>query len=249
MWTHFVRGPVNVLGNRLARDYVRIWNSSTHPSRPSQVPRIVQLKPRIDRMPKFRWLNRRVNILAGYILFCLESCIAYLQHWLLSHALEMRIITLHLSTAPAGDRSTALHFIGHHGFFFWMNGMDTGGRCKYEGSDSVKSTKMCRKKSIGQYRNAGGMVYNLIRCMYVTSTRLEGTWVDDANAICLFQFNLRHALPDGRSKEASRPTISAMRQCPQCRSHAGRILREAHHTQLHHSTVILCGAYIGDGYS
>jgi len=30
----------------------------THPSKPSQVPRIVQLKPRIERMPKFRWGDR-----------------------------------------------------------------------------------------------------------------------------------------------------------------------------------------------
>jgi hypothetical protein len=46
----------------------------------------------------------------------IEGYVAYLKDWLLSHPLEMRIITIHRPRAPAGDGSIALQFMGHHGF-------------------------------------------------------------------------------------------------------------------------------------
>lgn len=53
----------------------------------------------------------------------LNDSIAYLEDWLLSHALEMRIITLpngraYLRPTPTAERRVTLQFVGHHGVSF-----------------------------------------------------------------------------------------------------------------------------------
>jgi hypothetical protein len=122
------------------------------------------------------------------------QCIAYLKDWLLSHPLEMRIITVHRAPAPAGDGCSALEFIGHHDFFFFFAGMErrqngNEPQSKYEGR-WVKSMKI-GKTSNGQISECGckGIQFGWL---YVTSTRIAITYVDGANAfICTeYDFNL-----------------------------------------------------------
>lgn len=69
----------------------------------------------------------------------------------------MRIITIHLPLAPAGDGSIALQFIGHHGFFVeewngdkWEVNRKLNIRCSW-----VESTKTGKEMSIAQVSECG----------------------------------------------------------------------------------------------
>lgn len=117
--------------------------------------------------------------------FCdIEGCIAYLKDWLLSHPLEMRIITIHRAPAPAGDGSMALQFMGHHGFSFffelteWKDKWEVNTKVNMRNAAGVKSTKIVGKIPSAKHRNAGGRVSNLTRWMYL---------------VCYIDYNSKHA--------------------------------------------------------